>query len=113
MKRIVYIKKIEDGVIYFSDGSILYSYHEQDCCETHYLDFEHITQDDFVGMLFNITENFFRKIPDYGIALVSCNNTGELRIPGYGNNNGWYSHQLELVLEIKVMFNITECQKIN
>ena len=32
--------KINDG-LYFDDGSSLTSDHDQDCCEHHYLDFNH------------------------------------------------------------------------
>lgn len=33
------IKIIEEERIVFDDNSRLYSYHEADCCESHYLDF--------------------------------------------------------------------------
>jgi len=111
--KVVYIN---DG-IKFDNGVFLCSNHNSDCCESHYLDFTHITIDDFDGLEFDLTsDDFFERIEDYGIALKPL--TGHpVRIPGYGYNNGYYSSHLELVLSdnkgfLKV-FDITDCQDIS
>ena len=112
MSRIIRI----DGGIIFDDGYSLYALHEQDCCEDHYLDFSDINFEDVKDLEFDLTkDDFFERIPDYGIALKSTNNF-PLRIPGYSSNNGYYSSNLTLVLEnrdkkILKEYDIEECQK--
>lgn len=106
---------IHDGIM-FDNGVFLASNHEQDCCESHYLDFTHITMDDFDGLEFDLTsDDFFERVDGYGIALKPI--AGHpVRIPGYGYNNGYYSSQLDLVLNdgkgFSKVFDITECQDI-
>lgn len=108
---------IDDENIYFDNGVKLSYYHKDDCCESHYLDFTHITLDDFEGLIFDLsTDDFFERIPDYGIALKPLNGH-PVRIPGYGSNNGYYSDNLSLLLidssgvTIKT-FDITDCQEV-
>lgn len=107
------VTQITAGSITFEDGTTLYSNHDQDCCEHHWLDFEHIKLEDFDGLEFNlIDDSFFRKIEDYGIELVPSN---RVKIPGYGSNNGYYSTDLTLVLDTPTgrrEYDITECQVI-
>ncbi len=110
------ITEIKDDIIYFNNGYKLYSSHEQDCCENHYLDFTHIKKEDYEDLEFDLSnDNFFTRIPDYGIQLNATNNF-PLRIPGYGYNNGYYSSELTLILEVNNkenrIFDITECQVI-
>jgi hypothetical protein len=100
----------------FSDGWILESVHESDCCESHYLSFEHFTLKDFEGHIFDLSnDKFFEKVPDYGIRLIPLNNH-EIPVPGYGYNNGYYSTNLVLRVtdnEGKLTeYDITECQVI-
>lgn len=111
----VKVVKIDDG-IQFSDGSILWSHHDTDCCESHYLDFDHIKLDDFDGLEFDLSDdNFFERIEDYGIALIPVNGH-PVRIPGYGSNNGYYNSELHLILEntnnkSTREFDISDCQE--
>ena len=108
------VTKIEDG-IHFDDGSYLYSNHEQDCCESHWLDFTHISLSDFEGLDFDLSnDNFFNRIENYGIEIVPIKGWS-VKIPGYGSNNGYYSSELTLVLERHGektrTFDISECQE--
>ena len=119
MKKVTVIK-ITENELTFSDNSILFSDHEQDCCEDHYLDFSDLTLEDFKGLEFDISEdNFFRKVEGYGIELLPLAGW-PIRVPGYGHNNGYYSTNLTLVLisnsggsPITKSFDISECQDID
>lgn len=116
MKNIKVIKITEDS-LEFEGGITIYSEHEQDCCESHYLYFKDLTMSDFEGLEFDLsTEQFFERIPDYGIALLPLNGM-PVRIPGYGSNNGYYSSNLSLVVsdggKVQAEYGITECQVIN
>lgn len=110
------VVEIDDGLI-FDNGWKLSSYHDSDCCEWHYLDFEHLNLDDFKDLEFDLTsDNFFGKIPDYGIELKPIKGWA-VKIPGYGNNNGYYSTNLTLVVkddncDVVKKYDIKECQVI-
>lgn len=116
------VTKINSDIIEFDNGSQLYSHHEQDCCEHHYLSFGDITMSDFDGLEFDLSsDNFFRRIEDYGIELVPVRGHS-VKIPGYGSNNGYYSSDLSLVLTNQVnsagknynkSFDISTCQDIS
>jgi hypothetical protein len=111
--------KVDSSEITFDNGSKLYSNHEQDCCENHYLSMNDLTLDDFDGLEFNLTtDKFLEKVEDYGIALKPI--LGHpVRIPGYGSNNGYYSSNLDLVITnannngIYKKYNISKCQEIS
>lgn len=112
LHKVVYVDNQE---VTFNDGSRLFSYHEQDCCESHYLSFEGLSVKDFEGLEFDLSgSEFFEKVPDYGIRLIPVNGH-PISIPGYGYNNGYYSADLTLVLEksgSQIEFNITDCQEV-
>ena len=99
----------------FDDGSYLFSDHDQDCCEHHYLDFDSLDLSDFEGLDFDLTsDNFFEKVDNFGIRLIPVNGH-PISIAGYGYNNGYYSHNLTLVLksgESTRVYDISECQDI-
>jgi hypothetical protein len=101
----------------FDNGMLLSSYHEQDCCEYHYLSFYDLGLEDFEGLEFDLSnDDFFEKIEGYGIALKPTNGY-PIRIPGYSDNNGDYSSDLELIIcskdgkEIYKRYDISECQQ--
>lgn len=105
--------KIESGFLLFDDGTKLYSDHQRDCCEHHWLSFDDLTPLDFEGLEFDFgSETFFKRIDGYGIELIPLFGHS-VKIPGYGSNNGYYSSNLTLVIEkdgdLKE-FDITECQ---
>ena len=109
--------KVENDTIEFNNGVKLFSNHEQDCCENHYLSMNDLTIDDFEGLEFDLSnDDFFERIEGYGIALKPINGH-PVRIPGYGLNNGYYSSNLDLVVDYpdgsQTNYHIDECQDIN
>lgn len=109
--------KVTNYEIIFDNGLKLSSDHNQDCCESHYLDLEHIKLNDFEDLEFDLSnDNFFERIENYGIALLPIKGF-PVRIPGYGSNNGYYSSNLDLILtdgkNITKTYDITECQVIS
>jgi len=112
----VKVVKINSESLEFDNGVILTSVHETDWCESHYLSLGDLTLDDFDGLEFDLTsDTFFERIKGYGIALKPLIGF-PIRIPGYGDNNGWYSEQLDLILINEEgflrVFDVTECQMI-
>lgn len=99
----------------------VYSNHDTECCEIHYLDFSEIEDMLEDNMLFCIdTEDpssFFCKVEGFGIRMLPVNGH-PVSVPGYGRNNGYYSSDMELVVEDmrfhKEVLNIdvSECQDI-
>lgn len=110
------VVKVDSESIEFDNGASLSSYHDQDCCENHYLSFEHLSIEDFEGLHFDISkDDFFNKIEGYGIELLPISGH-PVRIPGYGSNNGYYSTDLQLVVKgpgVDKTFDISECQEIS
>lgn len=111
MAKVIYV---DESTIRFDDGHALSSYHAQECCEDHYLSFKELSLLDFEGLEFDLSnDDFFERVPDYGIRLLPTNGHA-VSVPGYGYNNGYYSANLSLVLSregVKKMFGITECQE--
>lgn len=109
--------KVDEETIGFDNGLMLYSDHNQDCCESHYLSFRDLTIEDFEGLEFDLSnDSFFERAVGYGIALLPVKGH-PVRVPGYGYNNGYYSTNLTLVLSdnktFTKRFDITECQVIS
>lgn len=113
MNKVIYVN---NDVVRFDDKSELYSDHDQDCCEHHYLDFSQLSLSDFDGLEFDLSSpSFFEKVEGYGIRLIPINGH-PISVPGYGSNNGYYSANLTLILERPssfTKFDITECQNID
>lgn len=109
------VVKVESELIKFDNGVKLFSDHQSDCCEQHYLSFADLTISDFEGLEFDLSNNgFFKKIQDYGIELIPVQGHS-VKVPGYGYNNGYYSTNLVLCLSgngVNKEFDITECQVI-
>lgn len=99
----------------FDNGYTIYSYHEPDCCEQHYLSLGDLTMDHFEGLVFDLTDDgkFFNPVPGFGIELLPVNGF-PIRIPGYASNNGYYSENLSLGLSRPghqdILFDIEHCQ---
>lgn len=110
------VTKIEEEVLHFENNVRLYSYHEPDCCESHYLSFADLTMDDFNGLEFDLSnDDFFERIEGYGIALLPVKGF-PIRVPGYGYNNGYYSSALSLILDKgneSKTYDVSECQIIS
>lgn len=114
MNKVIYVA---EDVLRFDDQSELYSEHDQDCCESHYLDFSGLSLSDFEGLEFDLSSpDFFERVEDYGIRLLPVNGH-PISVPGYGYNNGYYSGNLKLVLTRPgsgpTWFDITECQAVD
>lgn len=110
------VVKIDSDVIEFENDVKLYSNHRSDCCESHDLSMSDLTIEDFEALEFDLTnDNFFKRIPDYGIELIPIHGH-PVKIPGYGYNNGYYSDQLDLIItngkDFTKTYDITECQVI-
>ena len=53
----------DEGEIKFSNGYILSTNHESDCCEIHYWSLSDLTIEDFNGLLFDLSsDNFFGRV---------------------------------------------------
>ena len=116
MKKLKVVK-IDSDSIEFDNGVQLYSNHDQNCCEHHYLSLDDLTLEDFAGLEFDLTnDDFFERIEDYGIALKPISGF-PVRIPGYGSNNGYYSSNLDLIITdnkgFTKTFDISECQVVS
>ena len=110
------VVKVESDSLEFENEVKLYSEHESDCCESHYLSLSDLTIEDFEELEFDLTnDGFFKRIEDYGIELIPTKGYS-VKIPGYGSNNGYYSSNLSLVLtngkDFTKIFDISECQVI-
>ena len=108
------VVSVDSDSIQFENNIQLYSNHDSDCCENHYLSMEDLTIDDFKGLEFDLSnDNFFNRIEGYGIELIPVNGHS-IKIPGYASNNGYYSSNLDLIISDNKSFNkqydITECQ---
>lgn len=111
------IVSVENDRVVFDDGRWLESNHEADCCEHHWLDFTEAAKDGaLVGMRLDLAGEFFRRVPEYGIELLSASpDRLPVRVPGYGRNNGYYGNQIDLVLRGREgmtlkRWDVTECQ---
>jgi hypothetical protein len=112
----VKVISIDAFLIKFENGYVLYSDHDTECCESHELCLEDLSIDDFKGLEFDLTnDNFFNRIEGYGIELIPINGHS-VKIAGHGSNNGYYSSQLDLVVEkdgdLINRYDISECQDI-
>lgn len=113
----VTVKDVSAVGLLFDNGAELSSAHDQDCCEDHYLHFGDLTIEDFDELEFDLSgDNWFRRIEGYGIELVPIHGH-TVKIPGYGTNNGYYSSNLDLVLEVDGaparVYKIDECQDVD
>lgn len=110
------VTKVESESIEFENGIKLFSEHEQDCCENHYLSFSDLTIDDFTGLVFDLTnDDFFRRVEGYGIELIPVKGFS-IKVPGYGYNNGYYGTNITLVVSgdgFRKEYDVSECQLIS
>lgn len=108
--------KVCSESIEFDNGFELYSAHDSECDESHWLSFSDLSLQDFDGLEFNLgSDLFFTRIDGYGIALLPINGH-PVRIAGYGSNNGYYSSNLSLVVKGKGFlktYDISDCQGIS
>lgn len=120
------IKKIEYGRIEFDNGNTLCDYHENDCCEHVYADFENLQVLTKIGSNsinsndLEFDENLFANIELMeGVGFKIKDKNGiELFVSCYDIQNGYYSSNLELVYtkrvsgsSIEEKIDITNCSK--
>jgi hypothetical protein len=86
------VKEITGEHILFDDGTEVTQYHNQDCCENVYADFEQLKTTPIDWEDFK--EIKLVKVPDTGIRIV-----GGYLIPCYNKQNGYYSSDLELIVK--------------
>lgn len=120
------IKKIDEEIVVFDDDSELFSHHDTDWCESHYLDFsmlKHYNISPKTGKTINIYEQEFdfsngvnfKRVEGMGILLFDVEGNSYL-INGYGYNNGYYSDEIILIYKKdkeEHRYDVSECQKIN
>ena len=113
----VTVREVGAGGIVFSDGSRLYSYHAQDCCESHELTFSDLKLQDFEGLEFDLSgDGFFQRVEGFGIRLIPVNGH-PVPVPGHGSNNGHYGSDIALILTsgdpkgAERRWDVTECQE--
>lgn len=115
MSKVIEIDKSTQRLI-FDDGSILYSEHQSDCCEWHEITLNDLELSDFEGLDFNLrSETLISRIEGYGIELNPMHGHS-VKIPAHGSNNGYYSSNLDLIIEsngVVIKYDISECQDIN
>ncbi|EDO9449691.1 hypothetical protein GUK91_08670 [Campylobacter coli] len=101
---------IDLGIV-FDNGNVLYDYHEQDCCEHNYADWEQLEKH---ALNYNFDEETFKIIPnDYGFRFGDKNRT--FFIPCYSEQNGEYSYRITIIYEDKSGKTLkeinTECER--
>ena len=120
------ITEITTIALIFDDGHTLTSYHDQDCCEHHYLDFSNLgscnvatrtgKEIDIYNQEFDFSEGVnFKKVEGVGILLYDTDGNKYL-VNGYGYNNGYYGTNIELELyqeKLKYHYDVSECQDID
>ena len=113
------ITKISDEIIKFDNGFILMYYHEQECCELVYADFENLKNYNLSTVtgkkvnIYNIDfeediDKLIERVAGLGFNMVS--KIGDkFFIPCYNEQNGFYGDNLELILGKTI--DITNCKK--
>ena len=102
------IKEIKEDGIIFDNGYELEYYHEQDCCEHVYADFDILSNYNLstkTGKTINIKEIDFKEeleeliegIQEQGFNMISKIEE-KFFVPCYNEQNGYYSSELELIL---------------
>lgn len=111
------IDRIDTSEIRFDNGTVLGYYHDQDCCEQVYADWEYLNQYNILpstGEIISIYDiefdedivNNLEFEKNMGIKLVS--KTGDKWfVPCYNEQNGYYNDELELLIGIKDKPTIT------
>lgn len=94
------IKEVTEEKIIFDNGTEITYYHEQDCCEEVYADFDHLKNGSRLEPLTQDHE-FSEDIQIEGVPGVGFRfggPTGWEFIPCYNTQNGYYSSDLEIII---------------
>lgn len=120
------IKEIQDDILMFDNSVQITSYHNQDCCESHWADFSVVSGyniNPVTGKSIDIhdiefddnVQNIIQLVEEIGFNLVALDGSKYL-VPCYGSNNGYYSTDLELRISgngLNFNIDITNCQVIS
>lgn len=115
------IKTINEEGIIFNNGATLEHYHDQECCEHVYADWQNMQVITKIGENF-IDSNkleFDENITDHiylakGVGFILEDKNGiKLMVSCYDIQNGYYSSNLELIYTPKqqIKIDITDCTK--
>lgn len=104
-KKPVKVKSITSTGITFTDGTKLTDYHEQDCCESVYADWEKLKDT-------SITLEEYESLHIWGKKEVGIILSRGYAVNCYNSQNGYYSSNLELIIkrpgEEEVTIDISE-----
>lgn len=101
------ILKITEDAIEFNNGTAITYYHEQDCCEHNYADFQQIED---LAYEVEFDENLvFEAVPEYGFRFGS-KGTPMFFILCYSYQNGYYSSDISIYYRDCCVINNLECE---
>jgi hypothetical protein len=87
----------------FTDGTTITSYHEPDCCEYNYADFEQV--DDIARNYdFDTSKLRFEKVDGQGFRFGDDKQM--FFVPCYSDQNGWYSDRVDIYLNNDFVFEL-------
>ena len=113
-KKGVKIKEISNDCVTFSDGSTLYDYHVQDCCEEVYADWNYLKQESSIKFVEQIKRIEVYLLRDTGIELFFHTEDYEKHrffVPCYNTQNGYYSGELSLIFSTGNFFIEADIQE--
>lgn len=96
----VWVKAVE-GELILTDGTVISDFHEQDCCENVFADWDSL-EDLKTFFEEGFTSLIISKVPGFGFnILVGDGFCEDLRyfVPCYNYQNGYYSSKLELTIK--------------
>lgn len=95
------IIKITPEGIEFDNGDKLTYYHEQDCCEDNYANFEELLDTEAMSLNFKCLK--FEKANG---GFVFGDDIIKIYVPCYSIQNGYYNNNIELYLNHEKIFNV-------
>lgn len=97
------VKRIEvfDDKIILSDGTIIKSYHYQDCCEETYADFKQLKDTTFEDEVITKQNLKLEAVEGYGFRINGYS------VPCYSIQNGYYSSVIAILVDgtTSLLFN--------
>ena len=87
------VRVASEGIL-FTNGKMIYSNHEPECCEVNYADLEQLEVSGY-EVEFDEDSMVFEKLDDYGFRFGSVN-TPMFFIPCYSDQNGYYDSTVDI-----------------
>ncbi len=82
----------EKDLLVFDNGNSMVSYHDPDCCEDNYADFDQLED---TALNHNFDEKTFKITPcDWGFRFGDISRT--FFVPCYSDQNGYYSYEIDV-----------------